>query len=95
MISLTHNLYPSTGVAERAKRCFIRKRSETQYVVTPKKYSKTRRLLTFIPGSPVRILCEDFYTHEQCPANKFDALCYHALKAIWHVGKPIQRKEAA
>lgn len=95
MLSLTHNLTPSVDVAERAAKCFIKKRSATQYVVTPRKYSKTRRLVTFIPGSPVRILCEDLYTHEQCPANKFDSLCYHCLKAIWHVGKPTERKRAA
>lgn len=86
MFSLTNKLMPSVEVAERAKHTFIRKRSETQYVVTPRKYSKTRRLVTFIPGSPVRVLCEDLCSKEQCPANKFDALCYHALKAIWHIG---------
>lgn len=95
MLKLTDQLRPTPDVKRKAQDCYIRKVSLTQYIVTPKRYAKSRRLVTFIPGSPIRVLCEDYRTKEQCPANEFGSLCYHALRAILHLGKLAEKERAA
>lgn len=89
MIEITRDIeeHTSADMTERAKKCFVRRLSSTQFVVTPRPRSKSRRLVTFSlrAGNRMFATCEDYHDGSQCPANTFRRPCYHLLKALAHI----------
>lgn len=86
MIEITRDIeeHTSADMTERAKKCFVRRLSINQYVVTPRSRAKNRRLVTFSlrAGNRMFATCEDWNTGDACPANRFGNTCYHCLAAL-------------
>jgi hypothetical protein len=85
MVTITSQLNVSEAVANRARKCFVRKASLTSYIVKPKLHGKTRRLVTFTlrRGNRLTADCRNYYQpFEGCPANRWGVLCYHAVAAL-------------
>lgn len=97
MVKVSDITHASSAVRDRAKRCWIRKLTPTQFRVVPKSASKSKRIVVFLPTN--QVLCVDAATGEECPANQFENVCYHVLKAATHLarqdGRKRQRREAA
>ena len=96
MIEITEIGNVSERVAGRAKACFVRRLAVDRFVVTPRQFSKTRRLITFDlrPGGRMLASCVDFYNpDEPCPANYHGLLCGHVLKAVQHAMRLAHRHE--
>lgn len=84
---------PSKYIAQRAKRCFVKRQAVDRFIVTPPEYPKPRRLITFeLDGNKMLAKCENLYNGEPCPANYYGNLCTHVQKAIAHAEKLAQRE---
>lgn len=95
MIDVT-DLTPSSAMAARARQCFVRKLAVDRYVIKPRFHSKTRRLVTFhLRRNRLFAHCENYYdATEQCPANRFNSLCYHVSAALRRAEINARRKAA-
>lgn len=96
MIKIADIQHASANVRARARQTWIKKITPTQFRVVPKSASKSKRIVVFLPTN--QVLCVDATTGEECPANQFETVCYHALKAATHLarqdGRKRQRKAA-
>lgn len=96
MITIQKDFEASPNVIDRSRRCYVRRLSSSQYVVTPKRASKSRRLVTFtLRSGRLTATCEDYHSGETCPANYFAVPCYHVLKALLHAERLAKRERKA
>jgi hypothetical protein len=82
---------------DKAKRTkpFVRKHTDNSYIVTPRRISKQRRLVSFqITEGKRHADCRDYHTGEQCPAVENDLICYHIAAAALR-GESNRRRKVA
>src|ERR1051325_8329307 len=95
MIEITRNTetQASADVTARSRKCFVKRLAIDKYLVTPRPYSKTRRLVIFtLRYGKMFATCEDYYSGESCQANQFKSLCYHVLCALRHADHLARRE---
>jgi len=88
--------HASAGVVARSKRCFVRRLSIDRYLVTPRPYAKSRRLVTFtLRHGRMFATCENYHSGDFCPANRWGNYCYHVIRALAHAEKLARRRRRA